>query len=161
MINFEDLYDSYAQDVYRFSLFLSRDSDEAKDITSETFIRVWVRKNTIRTETLKAYLIMIARNIFLEKQRKMKRQVRLIDNYSDQTSSPENIVESRLYLSKIWEKLKTLPEIDRTVFTLRVINDLPYEEIARMLGLSISTAKVKVHRIRKKLLGLDMDKEIS
>ena len=68
MINFEDLYDSYAQDVYRFSLFLSRDIDEAKDITSETFIRVWVRKNTIRTETLKAYLIMIARNIFLEKQ---------------------------------------------------------------------------------------------
>lgn len=161
MINFEDLYDSYAQDVYRFSLFLSRDSDEAKDITSETFIRVWVRKNTIRTETLKAYLIMIARNIFLEKQRKMKRQVRLIDNYSDPTSSPENIVESRLYLSKIWEKLKTLPEIDRTVFALRVISDLPYEEIARMLGLSISTAKVKVHRIRKKLLGLDMGKEVS
>ena len=161
MINFEDLYDSYAEDVYRFSLFLSRDSDEAKDITSETFIRVWVRKNTIRTETLKAYLIMIARNIFLEKQRKMKRQVRLIDNHSDPTSSPENIVESRLYLSKIWEKLKTLPEIDRTVFALRVINDLPYEEIARMLGLSISTAKVKVHRIRKKLLELDMGKEVS
>lgn len=160
MINFEDLYDSYAEDVYRFSLFLSRDSDEAKDITSETFIRVWVRKNTIRTETLKAYLITIARNIFLEKQRKMKRQVRLIDNYSDPTSSPEIIVESRLYLSKIWKKLKTLPEIDRTVFALRVINDLPYEEIARMLELSISTAKVKVHRIRKKLLGLDMDKEV-
>lgn len=161
MINFEDLYDSYAEDVYRFSLFLSRDSDEAKDITSETFIRVWVRKNTIRTETLKAYLIMIARNIFLEKQRKMKRQVRLIDNHSDPTSSPENIVESRLYLSKIWEKLNTLPEIDRTVFALRVINDLPYEEIARMLGLSITTAKVKVHRIRKKLLELDMGKEVS
>lgn len=161
MIIFEDLYDSYAEDVYRFSLFLSRDSDEAKDITSETFIRVWVRKNTIRTETLKAYLIMIARNIFLEEQRKMKRQVRLIDNHSDPTSSPENIVESRLYLSKIWEKLNTLPEIDRTVFALRVINDLPYEEIARMLGLSISTAKVKVHRIRKKLLELDMGKEVS
>ena len=161
MINFEDLYDSYAQDVYRFSLFLSRDSDEAKDITSETFIRVWVRKNKIRTETLKAYLIMIARNIFLEKQRKMKRQVRLIDDHSDPTSSPENIVESRLYLSKIWEKLNTLPEIDRTVFALRVINDLPYEEIARMVGLSITTAKVKVHRIRKKLLELDMGKEVS
>jgi len=161
MIIFEDLYDSYAEDVYRFSLFLSRDSDEAKDITSETFIRVWVRKNTIRTETLKAYLIMIARNIFLEEQRKMKRQVRLIDNHSDPTSSPENIVESRLYLSKIWEKLNTLPEIDRTVFALRVINDLPYEEIARMVGLSITTAKVKVHRIRKKLLELDMGKEVS
>ena len=161
MINFEDLYDSYAEDVYRFSLFLSRDSDEAKDITSETFIRVWVRKNTIRTETLKAYLIMIARNIFLEEQRKMKRQVRLIDNHSDPTSSPENIVESRLYLSKIWENLNTLPEIDRTVFALRVINDLPYEEIARMVGLSITTAKVKVHRIRKKLLELDIGKEVS
>ena len=161
MINFEDLYDSYAQDVYRFSLFLSGDHDEAKDITSETFIRVWVRKNTVRTETLKAYLFMIARNVFLEKQRKMRRQVRLNDNYSDLTSLPENIVESRLYLSRIWVKLRTLPEIDRTVFTLRVLHDLPYEEIARMLGLSISTTKVKVHRIRKKMLGLDMDKEVN
>lgn len=160
MINFEDLYDSYAEDIYRFSLFLSRDSDEAKDITSETFIRVWVRKNTIRTETLKAYLITIARNIYLEKKRKMKRQVRLIDNHSDPSSSPENIVESRLYLTKIREKLNTLPEIDQTVFILRVINDLPYEEISRMLELSITTAKVKVHRIRKKLLELDLGKEV-
>ena len=161
MINFEDLYDSYVEDVYRFSLFLSRDSDEAKDITSETFIRVWVRKNTIRTETLKAYLIMIARNIYLEKQRKMKRQVMLKGNHSIPTSSPESVVESRIYLSKIWEKVNDLPEIDQTVFALRVINDLPYEEIARMLGLSITTAKVKVHRIRKKLLELDMSKEVN
>lgn len=75
MLSFQDLYECYANDVYRFSLWLSGDSSEAEDITSETFIRAWVHRSTIRTETLKAYLFTIARNIFLGWQRKRKRQV--------------------------------------------------------------------------------------
>ena len=54
MINFQDLYESYVNDVYRFALWLAGDRFEAEDITSETFIRAWVHSSKIRTETLKA-----------------------------------------------------------------------------------------------------------
>ena len=72
MLSFEDLYESYAAEVYRFALWLAGDGCRAEDITSETLIRAWVRNDTIRTETLKAYLFTIARNVYLEQDRKKK-----------------------------------------------------------------------------------------
>ena len=54
----------------------------------------------------------------------------------------------------------TLPEIDRAAFVLRVQHELSYAEIARILELSLTAAKVKVHRVRKKLLATRVDKEV-
>jgi RNA polymerase sigma-70 factor (ECF subfamily) len=64
MLSFQELYESYATEVYRFAFWLAGDSSEAEDITSETFVRAWVNRSSIRTETLKAYLFTIARNAF-------------------------------------------------------------------------------------------------
>lgn len=160
MLKFQDLYDAYANDVYRFAHWLSGDRFEAEDITSETFVRVWVRFSTIRTETLKAYLFAIARNIYLQKRRKRKNQVALNDAYPDPNPEPEKLVESRLELLRVQSALQNLPEVDRAAFVMRVQHELPYAEIARVLELSLTTVKVKVHRVRKKLLATCVDKEV-
>ncbi len=47
--------------------------------------------------------------------------------------------------------LQTLPEIDRAALAMRSEDQLPYDEIARVLGLSLSAVKVKIHRARLKL----------
>jgi RNA polymerase sigma-70 factor (ECF subfamily) len=154
------LYESYATEVYRFSLWLTGDCFEAEDITSETFIRAWVKRSTIRTETLKAYLFTIARNTFLQRQRKRKRQVVLEDVYPDPAPGPHKQVETHLQLLRVQEFLQSLPEVDRAAFVLRVQHELSYAEIARVLELSLSAAKVKVHRVRKKLLAACVDKEV-
>lgn len=160
MLNFEDLYDSYAAEVYRFALRLSGDRDDAQDITSETFVRAWVHRSTIRTETLKAYLFTIARNLNLEQQRKRRHQVPLDVVYADSTPGPDRVAESQLELQRVQRLLDTLPEIDRSAFLLRVQHELPYAEIARVLGLSLATARVKVHRVRKRLIATRIDKEV-
>ncbi|MBN2556477.1 MAG: RNA polymerase sigma factor [Anaerolineales bacterium] len=160
MLNFQDLYDTYATDVYRFALWLAGDRPEAEDITSETFIRAWVKRSSIRTETLKAYLFTIARNVFLQRQRKRKRQAALQGPYPDPAPGPLEQVETQHELLQVRAFLQTLPEIDRAAFTLRVQHELPYAEIARVLELSLSAAKVKVHRVRKKLLASCVDKEV-
>ena len=152
MLNFQDLYDSYATDVYRFTFWLSGDGCEAEDITSETFIRAWTSNTPIRTETLKAYLFTIARHIFLERQRKHKREVALEDIYEIPNPGPDELVQYRLEIKRVQEALQAMPEIDRAAFILRVQQELPYDEIARILELSLSAVKVKVHRIRRKLL---------
>ena len=159
MINFQDLYESYGNDVYRFSLWLAGDPLEAEDITSETFIRAWVHNNKIRTETLKAYLFTISRNIFLQHQRKKKRQVVLEDVHPDPAPGPEKQTESQLKLKIVQRVLQTSPEIDRAAFILRVQHEIPYAEIARVLDLSLTAAKVKVYRVRKKLIATCIDKE--
>jgi RNA polymerase sigma-70 factor (ECF subfamily) len=60
----------------------------------------------------------------------------------------------------VQEFLQSLPEVDRAAFVLRVQHELSYAEIARVLELSLSAAKVKVHRVRKKLLAACVDKEV-
>ncbi len=152
MLNFERLYKTYATDVYRFAYWLSGDAAWADDITSETFVRAWTKRSSIRTETLKAYLFTIARNVFLEHKRKNKWQVMLQDGHVDGRPGPESLAQSRQELQMAWQLLQSLPEIDRAAFILRVQQELPYAEIARVLELSLSAVKVKVHRVRKKLV---------
>jgi RNA polymerase sigma-70 factor (ECF subfamily) len=160
MLNFQDLYESYATEVYRFALWCAGDSREAEDITSETFVRAWARNSAIRTETLKAYLFTIARNVYLERQRKSKRQVALEDGYADPAPGPDKVVAHRLELQRVRGVLQTCSEVDRAAFILRVQHELPYAEIARVLGLSLTATKVKVHRVRKKLLAACADREV-
>jgi RNA polymerase sigma-70 factor (ECF subfamily) len=160
MLNFTDFYDSYAAEVYRFAHWLTNDRWEAEDITSETFIRAWVRINAIRTESLKAYLFAIARNIYLQKHRKGDRQVALHDSFPDPAPHPDKKLESEQMLFLVQKVLQTLPEIDRAAFVLRVQHELPYTEIARVLELSVTASKVKVHRVRKKLLAACTDEEV-
>ena len=160
MLNFQDVYAAYAPEVYRFAFWLSGDGLEAEDITSETFVRAWVKRDVIRTETLKAYLFTIARNAFLERRRKSKRRAVLEDSYPDPSPGPPQQAEARLELQKVGNLLQTLPEVDRTAFILRVQHELPCAEIARILELSLSAVKVKIYRVRKKLLSAGAEKEV-
>lgn len=160
MITFHDLYERYSAEVYRFAVWLSGDPAEADDITSETFIRAWTSKSKIRTETVKAYLFTIARNLYLEGQRKAQRQVAMVSEYADPAPRPETVVEERLDLQAVLGTIQDLPEVDRAVFLLRVQHQLAYAEIARMMALSVSAAKVKVHRVRLKLAALYLDEGV-
>lgn len=160
MLDFQDLYETYASDVYRFAFWLAGNSADAEDITSETFIRAWGKRDAIRTETLKAYLFTIARNSYLGLLRKKQNDVVLEDIHPDPAPGPDRQFESRFELQRVKEILRTLPEPDRAAFILRVQHELPYAEIARVLGLSLTAAKVKVHRARKKLLTDRIDREV-
>ena len=160
MINFQDLYESYAAEVYRFTLWLAGNISEAEDITSETFIRAWANHNKIRTETLKAYLFTISRNIYLQHLRKKKHQVILEDVHPDPATGPDRVTESQLELREVQKILQTFPEIDRAAFIMRVQHDLPYDEISRVLELTVTATKVKVYRVRKKLIVTCIDKEV-
>lgn len=151
MLTFEQLYVSYSPDVYRFAMWLSGNSNEAEDITAETFTRAWMNFARIRTETLKAYLFTIARHIHLESLRKHKDHEILNESHPDPHPTLEKSLEARSEIDQIRETLLTLPEIDRSAFVMRVQYDLSYAEIARVLQISEGAIKVKVHRVRKLL----------
>ena len=158
-MNFTEIYTSFADDIYRFAFHLTGNYNNAKDITSETFIRAWTHNSSIRVETLKAYLFTIARNIYLEQLRKSKNMDTINEEIINPNPGPDTILESKLKLELIHSFLQTLPEVDRTVFILHIYNEIPYAEIARILELSLSVTKVKVYRVRKKLIKFFKDKE--
>lgn len=151
MTNFHELYEKYSADVYRYAFWLSGNAMEADDLTSETFVRVWTSQSKIRTETVKAYLFTITRHLYLEGHRKAKRQEDLDPTLRDPRPAPDEQTISRLEFAEAQRLIRTLPEADRTAFLLRVQHELPYEEIARIMNLSLSAVKVKVHRARLKM----------
>ena len=151
VIGFQNIYRSYAKDVFRFAFWLSGDSDEAKDITSETFIRLWTTKNDIVVETVKAFLFKIAKNLFLQKKRNQKQNVDLDENIIDSAPQPDTITEVRSELQNVLNAMQKLPEIDRIALIMKTHDGLSYQEISRVLGISVSAIKVKIHRARLKL----------
>ena len=151
MNNFSALYQTYAPDVFRFVLYLSGNRTEAEDITSETFVRVWTSATAIEMKTVKGYLFTIARNLFLQGLRKSSRHVSLPPELPDFKPSLQLQAEQRAELRAVLLQLQKLSEIDRSALLLRTMEDMPYEEIARMLGISLASAKVKVHRARLSL----------
>ena len=156
MITFHEIYERHSKDVYRYAFWLSGSADDADDITSETFARAWVGREEIRTETVKAYLFAIARNLYLKGLRNVKRQTDLTPHHPDPKPALEQQVESRLQLAAAMSAIQSLPEVDRTAFLMRVQHELPYEEIARALQLPLATIKVKIHRARLKLAALEI-----
>lgn len=154
MIEFEQLYERYAQDVYRFALYLSGSPAQAEDIAAETFVRVWTARDRVRSATVKAYLFAIARNLHADGRRLESRQVELRGAFTDPGPGPELEAESRQELAAVLAALQQLPEIDRAALLMRAQDGMPYEEIAAALGLSLPAAKVRVHRARLRLAEL-------
>ncbi len=72
-MDFQSLYEKYAPAVRRFALFLCGDAMMADDITSDTFLRAWLAQRRIRELTVKSYLMMIARNVYRDLQRRQWR----------------------------------------------------------------------------------------
>lgn len=151
MITFHEIYEQYFPDVYRYTFWLSGSAVDADDITSETFVKAWLSWEKIRTETVKAYLFAIARNLYLNQRRSAKRTADLSLDLIETNPGPDKVVESRTELAQAMAIVQTLPDVDRAAFLLRVQHELPYEEISRILEIPLTTVKVKVHRSRLKL----------
>jgi RNA polymerase sigma-70 factor, ECF subfamily len=151
MINFHEIYNKYANEVCKFVFWLSGNTHDAEDITSETFSKMWLSKNEIKIETVKAYLFTIARNLYLQKIRSKKNFVEIDELVHDTNPGPDRITEAKSELKATLEAMQLLPELDRTILLLHAQHNLTYPEIAQSTGLSVAAIKVKVFRARLKL----------
>lgn len=161
-LTFTAIYQQYGQDVYRFALYLSGNRDTAQDLTAETFAKAWRARDRVRVGTVKAYLLMITRNLYRDALRRQVEQP-LPDEWlmADEGPNPETIAAARTELRVVLTLLRALPELDRSVVLMATIGNMPYEAIALALGISVSNVKVRVHRARVKLNAARFTKEQS
>jgi RNA polymerase sigma-70 factor, ECF subfamily len=150
MTDFHDLYIRHANDIYRFALYLCGDTEDAEDITAETFTRVLTGKTPLIPATVKGYLLTIARNLYYESRRRRKRLTELPPELLDASPDAGLALGHRTDLDALLAYLQDFPEVDRAALLLRS-DGLAYTEIAEALGISLASAKVKVHRLRLKL----------
>lgn len=151
VVAFSALYREHAESVRRFLHLLSGDRELADDLASETFVRLWNARARLEIATVRGYLFTIARNLYLQQRRRSGRQLPLEGEHEDRRPGPDDRALARADLSSTLAALAHLPEIDRAALLLRALDELPYEEIGAALGLTATTARVKVHRARLRL----------
>ncbi len=136
----------YADRLYRFVLKSVNDEDLAKDVVQETFIKVWEKKETIISLTIKSYLFTAAYRTMIDYLRK-KNQF-----FSLESTIPfhATVEQPNVQLKEILEKAANLlPAAQKTVLLLRDYEGYKYEEIASITGLTLEQVKVYLFRARK------------
>ncbi len=153
MTSIEALYRRFAPDIFRFVLYLTADRALAEDITSETFVRAWTSPSPIRTPTVKAYLLAIARNLAVEEIRRRGRHTELPDALPGRDDLARR-TGMRDALDRLASELQRIPEGDRTALLMRAVEEMSYEEIAAARGISLAAVKTRIFRARLKLAEL-------
>jgi RNA polymerase sigma-70 factor (ECF subfamily) len=149
---FRVLYDRHAARVCRFLESRCDDRDAALDLTAEVFARAWLQRSRFRDEAAGSalpWLFGIARNALrtsLAKQRiESEARRRLGIEHHDIAIGPDT---SWLDAEDgpIDAALRRLPEAEQAAVALRVVESLPYRDIAARLDCSEAAARVRVHR---------------
>ena len=151
LTDFASLYRDHVADVHRFAVYLCGDPALADDLVSEAFVRVWTARERVELTTVRAYMFAIVRNLFLQHLRHERRRVPLDERLVDRRPDPEARANDQGRLQTVLAALQRLPEVDRAAVLMRANGELPYEEIASALGISVAAARVKVHRARLRL----------
>ncbi len=153
-MDFASLYRQHAGDVFRFAYFLSGNHALAEDIAAETFARALTAGDRIQTGTVKAYLLRIARNLFVDALRRDSRLANFSESEHeifDPGPNPEAVTRSRMELAVTWQALATLSEGERSALLMSAVTGLSHEEIAAALECSIPAVKLRIHRARLRL----------
>ena len=150
-MDFHQIYQAHAPAVHRFAVGLTGDRALADDLTEDAFVRLWTASDEIRLPTVRAYLCTIVRNLHVSHLRKARRSTPLDDSLADPVHRVAAPVELRSQAEAALRALATLSPDDREALLMRAA-DMSYAEIAQSLNISVTAAKVRVHRARVRAL---------
>ena len=166
---FEDLVSRYENKVYRLAIKLTRNETLAEEVMQEVFLKIYEKIGTFRGESaLSSWIYRIAANACFAKLNLEKRhqhadldetmpqaEISLQERQDTTQESPDRPLLTGEALSVISRAIERLPEDFRVVLTLRDVEGMSNEDVARILELSVPAVKSRLHRarllLRKKL----------
>jgi RNA polymerase sigma factor (sigma-70 family) len=136
----------------RYAWALLRDGEAADDLVQDCLERAVARWRSRRRDgDLKAWLFAIQHNLFIDGLRRKRRELLRVDEDLSGIAEPGIEQESRAALRDILACLDALPVEQRSVVLLVGVEDLSYEEAARVLAIPIGTVMSRLSRGREKL----------
>jgi RNA polymerase sigma-70 factor (ECF subfamily) len=152
--------------LYAAGLRLTRNESEAQDLVQDTLVRAYRFQHHFEPGTnLKAWLMRILTNTFINHYRRSTRERRVLDQEESAPigdgvmsrsamrglTSSVDVAQEGLLRAEILAALDGLPDDYRVIIVLADIEELAYKEIAETLGVPIGTVMSRLHRGRKLL----------
>jgi RNA polymerase sigma-70 factor (ECF subfamily) len=161
-MEFWEIYDQYYVKVRGFILALVKDPWTADDLIQETFLRVQQNLGTLKDSSkLSSWIFRIAYNLCQDHFRQGKAGRRKESTSLEQTEGLEEALIQEGFIQKeleqremgscVQNQIELLPEPLRAVLVLFDIMECSHQEIADILGITVASVKVRLHRARKKL----------
>ncbi len=142
--------------VYRYTLSICQNENDANDITQETFLKaLWSAKGFKGNCSLYTWLCTIAKNLWINKCKKSNRESYLEDTENDICShdiSLEEMLSKKDMSKRIHKVIHTLDEPYKEIFTLRVFGELAFSDIGELFSKTESWARVTYHRAKKMII---------
>jgi len=140
----KEIYNDYITFIYSIIFSIVHNKENAEDITSEFFIKLWTAADSYRFGGRhKAWLASIAHNMAIDFLRKYHKEniVRDIPKTNDNSEdSPENQVIEKMSLK---EALTSLEEKEEQIINLKILGQLTFKEIAKILHMPMGTVTWK------------------
>lgn len=153
---YTEIIKKYQERLYWHVRRMVVDHDDANDVLQNVFIRVWNGLENFKEESqLYTWLYRIATNeslTFIEQQKK-----RASVSFGDVETGLENKIKADRHFDanklewKLQLAIQQLPEKQKVVFTLRYYDEMPYEEMSRVLDTSEGALKASYHHAVKKI----------
>ncbi len=140
--------------LFRMSLNLLNNRDDAEDAVQEVYIKIWKMQHKINSvKNTEAFMMTVARNHCLDKLKsKRERFISLNDNIINNVNSASSDANEQTELvDKVKHVIKQLPEQQRTIVHLRDIEGYDYDEIGEITGWDLNYLRVNLSRGRKKI----------
>ena len=161
---FSYFLDTYGQAVYTLIVRMVYSEEDAEELTQDVFMKAFEHLDSFYGESsFSTWVYRIAYNTAVSYLRKKKSVETVIDEAFWNTVSETEVDEaldddSEERVEQLQQALTQLSADERALVTLFYEEERPVQEVAEVLGLSVSNVKVKLHRVRKKLYIL-MQKE--
>lgn len=152
-MDFEQVYVSYFNDVYRYLYRLSGDTHIAEEFTAETFFKALRSLDTFRGECdMRVWLCQIAKNLYYNALRKHKKQISIedmgIDFFVEFEPHPDMALVDIEEAAQLRALLHEIPDPYKEVFMWRVFAELSYKQIGQVFNKTENWACVTYHRAR-------------
>jgi RNA polymerase sigma-70 factor, ECF subfamily len=153
---FDELLERYQNEIFRYSMQLTRNSADADDLYQETMLKAYRAFDRLGPDSnYRAWLYRIATNTFLSQKRKDKRERPLdpvLDDHLAVTNPDQPAsLDARDLLAEVEQFVQTLPEKQRVALILRKYHELDYANIAATLNSSEEAARANVYEALRKL----------
>jgi len=137
----------YQEQVYWVARKMVNDHDDANDLTQEVFIKVYSALKDFREESnLFTWLYRITMNFCLNHVTKPKTKMtvsveEVVEPMFSSDQSADERIDEEIRREAIMEAIETLPKQQRAVFNMRYYDNIPYEEISKIMKRSVGGVK--------------------
>ena len=152
---FRQTIHTISQPIHALALRMLRIEEDAKDAVQETIIKLWKKRNELdKINNIQAFAYTLTKNYCLDQIKKHKTLSSDDEGFLTEPineENPQEQLEGQSTKDLIMQTINDLPELQREIIRMRDIDELEFEEIAKVLDMNTGAIRTNLSRARQRV----------